>query len=109
MSGNIFSPIEIKHVGRAIETINIEGYPSKRKSTSYDLIHDGKAYPPKYVMSLAGYFANENFLSHKLFHGGPKKECFRILENFGYKILPKTESGQYQNAKKVSEDIHLKY
>ncbi len=109
MSENLFDPIKEQHIKKSLSRIKEEGYPSKRKSTSYDLIHEGVAYPPKYVMSLAGYFANEHFLSHKLFHGGPKKECFKILKELGYKILSKKETNQFQKPKKVNEDIHLKY
>lgn len=53
-------------------------------------------------MSLAGYYANKHFLSHELFHGGPKKECFNIFEDFGYSILPKSETTLIEKARKVA-------
>lgn len=109
MPNNIFAPIEEKHIAKAIERIEEEGYPTKRKSSQYDLVHKGITYPPKYVMSLGGYFANGNFLSHKLFHGGPEHECFKVLKSYGYKILSKEETENLKKAEAVPEDIHLKY
>lgn len=109
MNESLLSSIGKEHVEKAIKTILFEGYPAKRKSNSYDLIFSNVAFPPKYVMSLAGYFANGRFLSHELFHGGPKKECFNILEGFGYSILPKNETTLIEKANKVNDDIHLKY
>ncbi len=48
-------PRELKedHILQAIERIDDTGVPPRRKSRRYDLVFEGKRYPPKYVISLA--------------------------------------------------------
>lgn len=59
------------------------------ESTGYDLVEGGKHYPPKAVLGLAA----RRFLEHPLgpydFKGGEKSECFRILRNLGFVVVPK--------------------
>ena len=50
--------IEVEHVLKAVDQIDQEGVPSSRCSVYYDLIKDGKPYPPKYIISIANKFAN---------------------------------------------------
>ena len=50
--------IEKQHVLDAISRIDSEDIPDGAQSTFYDLVHNEKRYPPKYVLSLAGEFAN---------------------------------------------------
>lgn len=49
--------IEHSHILRATNLIDSSGIPKRRDSTRYDLLHDGKYYPPKLVISFAVYFA----------------------------------------------------
>ena len=49
MTQNITS----EHVIEAINEIEIDGIPAGTQSATYDLIHKGKRYPPKYVLSLS--------------------------------------------------------
>ena len=46
-----------EHVIAAIKEIDVEGVPEDAQSTGYDLIQEGKHYPPKYVVSLAAKYA----------------------------------------------------
>ena len=50
--------IEVEHVLKAVDLIDREGVPSSRRSVYYDLIKDGKSYPPKYIISIANQYAN---------------------------------------------------
>ncbi len=61
--------IQESHVLQAIEKIDAEGivYPLT-KSKKYDLVYNGKTYPPKLVISLAHEFANGEYLTHKKFN-----------------------------------------
>jgi hypothetical protein len=43
-------------------------------STFYDLLHNGRRYPPKAIMGLAG---------------GETPQCFRMLRALGFEIVPK--------------------
>lgn len=42
----------------ALIFIGKHGVPDKNKSTTYELIKDGKTYPPKYVIAVADHLAN---------------------------------------------------
>ena len=80
------------HILSAISKIDLDGIPKNAKSTTYDLIHDGKLYPPKYVVSLANLFANGIVLNRDTFEGGLGTPCFKLLEQNGFKIKTKTDS-----------------
>ncbi len=77
------SNISRKHVEQAIEEIDKTGYPAKRESTKFDLIHHGKRYPPKVVVSKANRFANGEELTQ--FSGG--EETNQFLRRLGFKIV----------------------
>lgn len=47
-----------QHFLQAAAQIDHDGVPPERKSVHYDLVLNGKRYPPKYVLSLATKFAN---------------------------------------------------
>ena len=46
-----------QHFGQAAAEIDREGVPARRRSVHYDLVLNGKRYPPKYVISLARKYA----------------------------------------------------
>ncbi len=81
--------IKHEHVLQAISKIDAEGVPNDAQSTFYDLVYDGKAYPPKYLLSLAGEFANGVLLDRGLFSGGEKSKAFRHLRKLGFHIEEK--------------------
>ena len=82
--------ISREHILKAIEKIDLQGIPNNAKSTTYDLIYEGKRYPPKYVVSLANLYANGIVLNRDVFEGGAGTECFRLLEKNGFEIIKKT-------------------
>ena len=51
------SDLNEQHFGQAAAEIDREGVPAKRRSVHYDLVLNGKRYPPKYVISLATKYA----------------------------------------------------
>lgn len=52
--------IQPNHILQAIEKIGSEDVPDKYQSTKFDLLYEGKRYPPKYVISLAHIFVDGN-------------------------------------------------
>lgn len=96
---DLLDGITKEHILKAIETISQEGFPPHRRSNSYDLVHDGVAYPPKYVLSLAGYFRNQKFIRHKEFKGGEKSVAFAYLKDLGFTIQPKAETASLKKAR----------
>lgn len=77
------------HVLQALQEIDQTGVPSDAASTTYDLLYNGKRYPPKYVLSLAVKHAKGRPLNRALFSGGEKSTAFRILRDLGFEILSK--------------------
>ncbi|MFB2120826.1 McrB family protein [Parapedobacter sp. 2B3] len=81
--------IKKKHLLEAIKEIDDKGAPSDAQSLYYDLIYNGKEYPPKLVVSLANKFANGIELNRPAFRGGEGTECFKLLRTHGFVIEPK--------------------
>ncbi len=80
-----------EHLLQAIRKIDIEGIPSDGDSQYYDVIYDGKGYPPKLIVSYANLFANGNELPRNTFEGGIGTPCFKLLEESGFQITEKNK------------------
>jgi len=80
-----------EHVLAALAQIDSEGVPSDARSTMYDLVHNGKAYPPKYVLSLAVRAATGEQLDRSMFSGGEETACFKILRDRGFEIIKREQ------------------
>lgn len=79
------------HILSAIQEINEQGIRSGRHSSTYDLIYEGKLYPPKLVISIANRFATGEELDPNSFAGGIGTDAFKILEKEGFQIIPKVQ------------------
>jgi len=73
------------HILLAIDEIERKGMPKENLSKKYGLFYKDKEYAPKYVISLANYFANGKNLNLSQFSGGI--ESNRFLENIGFDII----------------------
>lgn len=78
------------HIRQAIADIDRDGIPENAESTGYDLIHGGKRYPPKLVLSLAVKHVSGEELDRAAFAGGEASSAFRLLRGLGFEIEPKT-------------------
>jgi len=85
--------IKREHVITAINEVMNNGFPKDRKSTKYDLVYDGRRYPPKYVIGLANKYANGYGLTPQEHFGGG--ETNKALENLGFEIREKSY-GEYE-------------
>ncbi|MGG0120532.1 HNH endonuclease [Bacillus paranthracis] len=72
-----------EHILKAIDYIDVHGVPERRHSTKFDLLFNGKLYPPKYVIARANVYANGEELRE--FSGG--REANSFLEKLDLKIL----------------------
>jgi 5-methylcytosine-specific restriction protein B len=77
------------HLLQAINKINSEGIPKDADSQYYDLLFEDKKYPPKLVVSYANLFANGEVLDRNSFNGGLDTECFKLLEENHFEVIPK--------------------
>ena len=73
-----------KHYKSAANTIDRNGVPNERKSVHYDLLLNGKRYPPKYIISLATKFASGSEYPANGFNAVEAKNYFL---NRGYEII----------------------
>ena len=70
----------------AIQYIDEDGIPKSRLSRTYNLKHNGKLYPPKYLISIANKLINGTELEPFMFGGGVETNSF--LEKLGFEITP---------------------
>lgn len=73
-----------EHFKQAATEIDRDGVPRQRKSRYYDLVLNGRNYPPKYIISLATRLAIGKELSSEDFNAVEAKNYF---ENRGLKII----------------------
>lgn len=83
--------ISKQHLEKAIEEIDIKGVRKGRHSSTYDLIYNGKSYPPKLVVSIANRYANGTELDSNDFSGGVGTAAFELLEKEGFEIIQKND------------------
>ena len=99
-----------ENVLKAIARIKEEGVPSARESNTYDLVYEGVAYPPKYIISLAGYFSEKGqFILANTFAGGEESGGFAKLRELGFDILSKVETKDLPTPKEADRKMHYKY
>ncbi|RQD81489.1 MAG: hypothetical protein D5R96_06840 [Methanocalculus sp. MSAO_Arc2] len=90
MIGLIPNTIQKEHILKAIRQVQEEGIPPGRHSTKYQLIHEGRSYPPKYIISKANIYAHGIELPPEQFAGG--KETNLFLRNMGFDIRDTSDS-----------------
>jgi 5-methylcytosine-specific restriction protein B len=81
--------ISSAHVEQAIAEIDRDGVPPNAQSMYYDLVHKGRRYPAKLVLSLAAKYATGEELARNMFSGGETSPAFRLLRKLGFEIKPK--------------------
>ena len=86
---SIPSNISRQDLVKAIHRIKQEGIPSQADSQYYDVLFEGRQYPPKLIVSYANKFANGTELDRNSFNGGIDTPAFRLLEKHGFEIIPK--------------------
>lgn len=61
------------------------------ESIAYDVIHNGKRYPPKAIVGLAARRITGRTLIPDDFKGGVGSRCFRVLKSLGFEIVLKID------------------
>ena len=89
------------HILKAIQEIDINDIPKGRNSRKFKLVFNEKAYPPKYVISLANKYANGEEFDPSDFGGG--HETNNYLEQLGFEIIE-----NYPSTKKTSKPLDKK-
>ena len=88
-------------IDEAISYIDEQGVPSQHQSKVYQLVVDGKKYPPKYVIAVANYLTNNEEIDTQKYSAKDAKSYF---ESHGYQI--DINQGINMSHKDVNEDIN---
>lgn len=87
-----FAEVQRGHVERALADLAAGQVPAGfRDSTTYDVIHQGRPYPPKQLIALAYRYATGKAITGDDFGGGEGTACFRRLRELGFLITEKME------------------
>ena len=87
-----FTPVQREHVEKALADLDAGVLPAGfRDSTTYDVIHQGRPYPPKQLIALALKHATGRVVTGDDFGGGEGTACFRRLRELGFLITEKFE------------------
>ena len=87
-----FTPVQREHVEKALADLDAGILPAGfRDSTTYDVIHQGRPYPPKQLIALAIKHATGRVVTGDDFGGGEGTACFRRLRELGFLITEKFE------------------
>lgn len=76
------------HFKSAAKEIDRDGVPNERASVHYDLVLDGKKYPPKYVISIAAKYLDGEEWSSDNFNAVEAKNYF---VSRGYRVTDRRE------------------
>src|SRR5262249_44574700 len=82
------------HILAALREIDASSVPWHRTSAKYDLVFEGKRYPPKYVLSIAAKFAMRKKLSTDKFHSGEETNSFLKARDF--EVVAKPTQGLHE-------------
>ena len=87
-----FNAVQRVHVEQALADLMAGLMPAGfRDSTTYDVIHQGRPYPPKQLIALAYKHATGDIVAPDAFGGGEGTACFRRLRELGFLITEKLD------------------
>lgn len=95
-----FEQVTEEHILKGIADFNQKGMPNGfGPSSTYDLVYEGKRYPPKAVMAYANYHAIGRKIE-RYFKGGLGTDCFNAFERNGFDVVTKNEDAESLTVKK---------
>jgi hypothetical protein len=74
------------HILRAIADLQLSNVPKRKQATRFVLISNGKALPPKLVISRANFYANGAELPTAMFSGGSETLNYLIQAGLGDRL-----------------------
>lgn len=74
----------------ALGLITRNGVPRSRRATKFELVHEGRRYPPKYVISIACQVSTGRELRPSEFSGGVQSNT--LLRKLGFEIETKAKA-----------------
>lgn len=92
MSDDIPDGISRQQILNAISALDSDVAHLFAESTRYDLIYEGRSYPPKAVLGLAAREITGRDYGPYDFKGGVESKCFKILQSNGFEIVEKSQA-----------------
>lgn len=86
--------IQRQHVIQAVSDIRAGGVPKRREATKFNLVHDGRLYPPKLTLSIAAKYATGEELLADEFSGGDEANSYLI--NLGFVVQAKRDDWSWK-------------
>jgi 5-methylcytosine-specific restriction protein A len=105
MSNKIPNEIERRHILAAILDLDQRVTHAFGKSTGYDVLFEGRRYPPKAVVGLAAGKVTGKPLGPDDFWGGLRSKCFRILQSNGFTIVTKGDTHPFPDEIKADDHV----
>jgi 5-methylcytosine-specific restriction protein B len=90
----------------AFNTLDVMDEKDINKSTIYDVVHEGKQYPPKEVYRFAIEFLQENYPEINIPTLGGGKPINRFIEKFGFEVI---EKGDISMIEKIQALLNTPY
>ncbi|MDX1279193.1 EVE domain-containing protein [Oceanihabitans sediminis] len=101
----LFNKVTKEHILKAIKDLDSKSYPSGfRPSTTYDVLYNGKTYPPSAIMAYA-YFHAEGKDVEPNFKVGKGSECFDVLERHGFNLVKKENKKMHDKLFTLKQDF----
>ncbi|MGB4560046.1 MAG: DUF3578 domain-containing protein [Burkholderiaceae bacterium] len=103
----LFRSLERKYVIQALKQLDAGASSRFADSIKFDLLYQGKRYPPKEVAGLALEQITNKQFSPADFSGGESSSCFRALERCGFTIVPKRTDSEASLGDVVNKILDL--
>lgn len=88
---NLPPRIDRQHLLAAIQRIDQYGFDPHQQSTTYDVVHGGKFYPPIAVVAFAMEALTDEAVAAGVIRGGEGTQAFAILRDAGFELVRKSE------------------
>lgn len=99
-----FDLVTREHIIQGIKDFEEKGFPEGfGPSSTYDIIHEGKAYPPKAIMVYANFHAKGRKIE-RYFSGGIGTDCFKAFERNGF-IIKKKGNNMHEKLYKLKQEF----
>jgi hypothetical protein len=85
------APADVARAMEEYDSLGADAFFAKHgfaPTTTYDLVADGRSYPPKGILGAAHEFATGRRLESAEFEGG-KSGAVRVLTALGFTVVPK--------------------
>jgi hypothetical protein len=101
----LFDKVKKEHILQGIKDFEEKSYPNEfGPSSTYDLVYEGKKYPPKAIMAYANYHA-EGRTIERYFKGGLGTDCFNAFERNRFIVAKKENKKMHEKLYQLKEEF----